>query len=306
MNAGVCINFKLKQFFGNVSMNSFTKKGFMKRILPLVFLLFWAVSQAQVENRATLHYTYFAPSGGGMINSVDQSNVDFSYFMKSKVIAKKVRWDNKFSYRSMFFDGDFSGNFHDLDYTSTFVYTKNMKNFIIGNARLNFRSEMSRDIGIDAVFPALSAGYMRQSQTNRFLRWGLGMNYNNDFGRHVFIPFVLMNYENSKIRFNATLPTNVLLMYKKEKANYGFHAVLIPAIFQADSAEDEKIKMLNVNFFAFSQFKLADKLWLDVKPGITIRRDLTVLDSGFNVIPSMGENRIDLNFVITTGLLYRM
>lgn len=278
----------------------------MKHTLRLFLLFCSCFAFAQVENRATLHYTYFAPSGGGNLGSIDQSNVDFSYFLKSKVIAKKVRWDNSFSYKTMFFDGDFSGEFHDLSYSSNFVYTKNMKNFIIGNARLNFRNEMSRDLALDAVFPALSVGYMRQSQTNKFLRWALGVNYNNDFGRNVILPFAIVNYENSKLRFNATLPTSVLLLFKQAKYNYGLNAVLTPAIFQADAPNDEKVKMLNVNLFAFSQIKLKDKLWLDVKPGITIRRDLSILDGGFNTIPEFGDNRIDPQFVFTAGFLYRM
>jgi len=278
----------------------------MKKLAILLFLLFFLVNYAQVENRAMLFYSYFAPASGDNLNTINQSNVDFSYFLKSKTIAKKVRWDNSFAYKTLFFDGDISRNFHDLSYSSSFVYTKNLKNFIIGNVRLNYRSEMTRDLAIDALFPAVSVGYMRQSQTNKFLRWGLGVQYNNDFGKNVIIPFGIINYENQKMKFNATLPSSVLLLYKREKYNYGFNLLINPAIFQTDHLDDEKIKMLNVNLFAFTQFKLYDKLWLDVKPGVTLRRDLDFLDSGFNVLPLIGENRIDPHFVFSTGLLYRM
>lgn len=278
----------------------------MKKITTLLFSLFFFVNYAQVENRASLFYTYFAPAGGDNLNTINQSNIDFNYFLKSKTIAKKVRWDNSFAYKTLFFDGDISRNFHDLSYSSSFIYTKNLKNFIIGNVRLNYRSEMTRDLGIDALFPAVSVGYMRQSQTNKFLRWGLGVQYNNDFGKNVIIPFGIINYENQKMKFNATLPSSVLLLYKREKYNYGFNLLINPAIFQTDDLDDEKIKMLNVNLFAFTQFKLYDKLWLDVKPGVTLRRDLDFLDSGFNVLPVIGENRIDPHFVFSAGLLYRM
>lgn len=278
----------------------------MEKKLALLFCFLFTVSFAQIENRATLHYTYYAPSCGDGFSSVNQSNIDFSYFLKSKTIAKKVRWDNSFAYKTMFFDDDFSRNFHDLSYTSNFVYTKNMKNFIIGNARLNFRNEISRDASLDAVFPAVSLGYMRQSQKNKAIRWALGVNYNNDFGKNVFLPFVIFNYENQKMKFNATLPSSVLLLFKQPKYNYGLHAVLNPAIFQAEGLNDGKIQMLNANLFGFAQIKLKDKLWLDFKPGITLRRDINFLQSNFDFIPIVGENRIDPNFVFTTGLLYRM
>ncbi|MFN4198656.1 MAG: DUF6268 family outer membrane beta-barrel protein [Flavobacterium sp.] len=278
----------------------------MKKFTTLLFSLFFLTNYAQVENRASLFYTYFAPAGGDNLNTINQSNVDFNYFLKSKIIAKKVRWDNSFAYKTLFFDGDISRNFHDLSYSSSFIYTKNLKNFIIGNVRLNYRSEMTRDLAIDALFPAVSAGYMRQSQTNKSLRWGLGVQYNNDFGKNVIIPFGIINYENQKMKFNATLPSSVLLLYKREKYNYGFNLLINPAIFQTHDLDDEKIKMLNVNLFAFTQFKLYDKLWLDVKPGVTLRRDLDFLDSGFNVLPVIGENRIDPHFVFSVGLLYRM
>lgn len=278
----------------------------MKKFTNLLFLAFFWVNYAQIENRASLSYTYFAPTGGDNLNNIYQSNVDFAYFSKSKVIAKKVRWDNSFAYKALFFDGDISRNFQDLSYSSSFIYTKNLKNFIIGNVRVNYRSEMSRELAFDALFPAISFGYMRQSQTNKFLRWGLGIQYNNDFGKNVVIPFGILNYENEKMKFNATLPSSVLLLFKKEKHNFGFNVQINPAIFRMDHMDDEKIKMLNVNLFAFTQFRVYDKIWLDVKPGVTLRRDINFLDSNFEVLPIIGENSLDPHFVFSAGLLYRM
>ena len=58
--------------------------------------------------------------------------------------------------------------------------------------------------------------------------------------------------------------------------------------------------------FAFTQIKLKNKLWIEAKPGFTIRRDFNLLESNFKVEPSMGAQRFDPNFVFLTSLIYRM
>ena len=61
----------------------------MKKIILLTGILIPLSFYAQVENRATLFYTYYAPSSNNVLNSIEQSNIDFQYYLKSKVIAKK-------------------------------------------------------------------------------------------------------------------------------------------------------------------------------------------------------------------------
>lgn len=282
----------------------FVKHSFF---LLFVLLFFHAFCFSQVENRATLSYTFYAPESNEIIATGNQSNVDLAYFLKSKMIAKKILWDNSFGYKTAFFGGETLENFQDVNYITSFVYTKNRKNFIIGNVRLNYRSEIGRDFLIDAIFPTASLGYMRQSQTNKSIRWAAGVNYNNDFGKNVILPFIIFNYETQKIKFNATLPSAILLLIRNNpKIYYGLNATLNSGIFQTEDDNDGKIQILNANMFAFSQIKLKDKLWLEVKPGFTIRRDFNFLQSNFDRIPVVGENRLDPNFVIMTGLLYRM
>ena len=262
---------------------------------------------AQVENRATFSSTYFAPSSNSNFQTFDQSNVDFGYNLKSKMIAKKVKWDNTFGYKTSFFDGAIEQNFQDINYAASFVYTKNMKNFLIGNVRLNYRSEINRDFSADALFPSISFGYMRQSQTNKSVRWAAGVNYNNDFGKNVILPFFIYNYETAKMKFNATLPSNILLLIRDNaKFHYGLNATLNSGIFQTNLANDSKIQILNANMFAFAQVKLYKKIWLESKPGLTLRRDFNFLQSNFDVIPLTGANRFDPNFVIVSSLIYRM
>jgi hypothetical protein len=262
---------------------------------------------SQTENRATLSHTYFAPANNANIENFNQSNIDFGYNLKSKMIAKKVKWDNSFGYKTAFFDGGINRDFQHISYASSFVYTKNRRNFIIGNVRLNYRSEISRDASLDAIFPTVSVGYMRQSQTNKSIRWAVGANYNNDFGKNVVLPFFIFNYETEKLKFNATLPSNILLLIRNnDKFHYGLNATLNSAIFQSDDVNDGKIQILNANMFAFAQFKLHKKLWLEAKPGVTMRPDFNFLQSNFEPMPINDSNRFDPNFVFVSSLIYRM
>lgn len=280
------------------------KNKFLFQVLVLVTpMMFFA----QVENRATLSYSYYAPTSDHQLQNFEQSNVDFQFSTKTKVIAKKIRWDNSFSVRTVLFNDAFSDQLFDLAYTSSFVYTKNAKNFWIGNARINVRSQVNTSITSDAVFPAFSLGYMRQSQKNKSIRWAAGVNYNNDFGQNVVLPFFIFNYETAKMRFNATLPNSILLLIRKNtKFYYGFNATLNSSIFDVENEAYQRLQLLNANFFAFSQVKLYKKLWLEVKPGITLRRDVNLLQHDFEPLSAQDENSLDPNFVVTTGLIYRM
>jgi hypothetical protein len=274
-------------------------------LLSLIFCNFLVFSQT--ENRATLSHTYFAPSNNSDIANFNQSNVDLGYNLKSKMIAKKVKWDNSFGYKTSFFNGGINQDFQDLSYISSFNYTKNKRNFLIGNLRLNYRSALNRDAALDAIFPTVSVGYMRQSQTNKSIRWAVGANYNNDFGKNVLLPFFIFNYETANLKFNATLPSSILLLIRNnQNFHYGLNATLSSAIFQADHVNDGKIQILNANMFAFAQIKLHKKLWLEAKPGFTMRRDFNFLQSNFEPILTNGSNRFDPNFVFVSSLLYKM
>ena len=281
----------------------------MKKVFLITCILLNLFVFAQVENRATLSYGYFAPSNNSVIENFNQSNIEFGYNLNSKMIAKKIKWDNSFGYKSAFFDGGINRDFQDFSYASSFVYTKNRKNFIIGNARLNYRSQLieAEKLNGNAIFPAVSVGYMRQSQTNKSIRWAAGINYNNDFGKNVVLPFFIFNYETAKLKFNATLPTNILLLIRNNsKFYYGLNATLASSIFYTNLPDNQKIQILNANMFAFAQIKLKDKLWLEAKPGFTIRRDYNFLGSDFEAVPVVGAQRFNPNFVFMTGLVYKM
>jgi hypothetical protein len=301
----IAILFKiLKQ---NSSLNKNNFYHMKNKILLLSCILYHFLVFSQTDNRATLSHTYFAPANNSNIENFNQSNVDFGYNLKSRMIAKKVKWDNSFGYKANFFDGGIGQNFQDINYVSSFVYTKNRKNFLIGNLRLNYRSQINRDASLDAIFPTVSAGYMRQSQNNKSIRWAIGVNYNNDFGKNVILPFFMFNYETEKLKFNATLPSSILLLIRnKENFHYGLNATLSSAIFQADNVPKGKIQILNANMFAFAQIKLYKKLWLEAKPGFTIRRDFNFLQSNFEPVPTNGSNRFDPNFVFVSSLIYKM
>ena len=95
----------------------------------VVFFSFACTCFGQIENRATLQYLFYNPTNDQNSNNVNQSNVELNYFLKSKKIFKKVRWDNSFGYKTLFLDQGINQNLQDISYTSNFIYTKNLKNF---------------------------------------------------------------------------------------------------------------------------------------------------------------------------------
>jgi hypothetical protein len=279
----------------------------MRIDLRFILILLPTIIYAQIENRATLFYSFYAPSSSDNLNNIQQSNIDFLYNLKTRTIAKKVRWDNSFSCKTVFLEDELAASLYDVSYVSSFLYTKNAKNFVIGNSRFNYRSQTNAKLTNQAIYPAFSLGYMRQSQKNKSIRWATGVNYNNDFGKNVILPFFIFNYETQKLKFNATLPNSILLLIRNNpKFYYGLNATLNSSIFEVENDSYQRLQLLNANFFAFTQIKLNKKLWLEVKPGVTLRRDVNFLQHDFKPINSSSENSLNPNFVFTTGLLYRM
>ena len=279
----------------------------MRLDLRFILILLPTIIYAQIENRATLFYSFYAPSSSDNLNNIQQSNIDFLYNLKTRTIAKKVRWDNSFSCKTVFLEDELAASLYDVSYVSSFLYTKNAKNFIIGNSRFNYRSQTNAKLTNQAIYPAFSLGYMRQSQKNKSIRWATGVNYNNDFGKNVILPFFIFNYETQKLKFNATLPNSILLLIRNNpKFYYGLNATLNSSIFEVENDSYQRLQLLNANFFAFTQIKLNKKLWLEVKPGVTLRRDVNFLQHNFEPINNSSENSLNPNFVFTTGLLYRM
>ena len=280
----------------------------MKKIHLILFIaLFVNLTNAQVDNNATLNYTFYNRSSSDNFHHVDQSNIDFNYFLQSRKILKKIRWDNSMGYKTIFLDGSLQPNLQDLFYNANFVYTKNMKNFMLFNARVNLRTEIENNISGSSIFPAFSFGYMRQSQTNKSIRWGIGINYNNDFNKNTVIPFGLFNYETAKIKFNATLPNSILFLVKQKSTfYYGINATLNAGIFGLQNEPADYLKMINANLFGFVQTKIHNKIWVDLKPGFTIYRTIEGLDQDFNAFSKTSENKLSNNFVMNVGLMYRM
>ena len=110
----------------------------MRLDLRFILILLPTIIYAQIENRATLFYSFYAPSSSDNLNNIQQSNIDFLYNLKTRTIANKVRWDNSFSCKTVFLDDELAASLYDVSYVSSFLYTKNAKNFVIGNSRFKF------------------------------------------------------------------------------------------------------------------------------------------------------------------------
>jgi hypothetical protein len=61
-----------------------------KFVLLIVLIFSFVKIYSQVENRASLFYSYYVPSSDNGFGNIEQSNIDFQYNLKTKVIAKKL------------------------------------------------------------------------------------------------------------------------------------------------------------------------------------------------------------------------
>ena len=196
---------------------------------------------------------------------------------------------------------------HEAKFTFLTRHTFNPNWELLFVPRLTVRSDFEAAIGNKDIFPACSAIVMRTSEKNTKFKWGLGLNYNNDFGKNSIIPIVAFGFSNEKMRFTSYLPNNASIVFlTNNKIEYGFGYSTDPTLVHVTTGNAvEYIRTLNFHINPTFAYNVTSNVWLNLKAGLVLRRNFDLYTSNFESPTSDYENKLKASVFAQMGVSFR-
>lgn len=242
-------------------------------------------------------------------------NFDFNFATPTLKFKSKTKINNLFYYRFSNFDYRNlpTNNFqlpkdvHEIKYTLLVRYTINQKYEMLFVPRLNVRSDFKSKFSNKDVFPAVSAIFMKTSQKNDNIKWGIGLNYNNDLGKNSLLPIIAFKFTSEKTRFNAYFPNNAtLILVPNKKVEYGIAFTSDPILSHINTiAGIDYLRTLNVNLNPTFSYNIASNIWLNLKVGIVVKRKYDLYNSNFEKPSDDFENKLKSSAYAQIGFSIR-
>lgn len=283
------------------------------------FLLLCCMSISHAQNNpdvAYFNYTFVPQSdfkeGDG---NASLKNIEANLVTPTITLGKKTKLNtilyyrlSQFNYNSEPLDNlNLPEQWHEIKTTFLIRHHINANWELLLVPRLNIRSDFEASLGNKDFFPAMSAIAMRTSQNNSKIKWGFGLNYNNDFGKNSIIPILAFTYTSEKMRISSYFPNNAsLVFFSKKKIEYGFAYSVDPTLVHVNTSNSiEYLRTLNFYIHPTFAYCVTSNVWLNLKAGYVVRRNLDLYTSNFESPSSDFENKLKASVFVQVGLSLR-
>ena len=126
------------------------------------------------------------------VGETQLSHFDFNFVTPTIQLNSRTKINNIIYYRLLNYQYSSLLNsaeimpqeLHEIKYTLLTRYKFNSKWELLLVPRISIRSDFKDNLNSNDLFPAVSTIVMKTSQKNERLKWGLGLNYNNDLGKN--------------------------------------------------------------------------------------------------------------------------
>lgn len=243
------------------------------------------------------------------------SHFDFNIITPTIKLSSKVKINNVLYYRfSQYNYSSFSDqqiqlpiDFHEIKYTMFARFTFNSNYELLLVPKLSVRSDFNSSLNEKDMFPAVSTILMKTSLKNDKMKWGFGLNYNNDLGKNSVIPIIAFNYLSDKMRFIAFFPNNANLTFTSlKKIEYGLAFTTDATLIHVNTLDSiEYIRTLNVHLNPTLSYNLASNFWLNLKAGVVMRRKYDLYNTDFETPSEDFENKLKSSGFLQLGVSLR-
>lgn len=281
----------------------------------IVTMSFFCYSQ-NTNDFLTINYSTFPKSefksGEG---KAQLSHFDFNFVTPTIQLNSKTKINNIVYYRlSNYQYSSFSNSaqalpqeLHEIKYSLLTRHKFNSKWELLLVPRISIRSDFKDNLNSNDLFPAVSSIVMKTSQKNERLKWGFGLNYNNDLGKNSLIPILAFSYVSDKMKFTTYFPNNASLIFlPTKKIEYGFGFTTDPILFHINTIDSiDYLRTLNVAVHPNFSYNLTSNLWLNAKAGWVLRRNFDFYNSDFKTPTDDYENQLKPSAFVQIGLSLR-
>lgn len=283
-----------------------------------ILLTFISVSGLSQTKADFFSLNYMTIPNGDFKNEVGEaklSHFEFNFITPTIKLGSKTKINNVLYYRfSQYNYSGFSENqillpldFHEIKYTMFARYAFNPNWELLLVPKLSVRSDFKSNLNEKDLFPAFSTILMKTSLKNDKLKWGFGLNYNNDLGKNSVIPIIAFNYLSDKMRFSAFFPNNANLTFTSlKKIEYGFAFTTDATLIHVNTLDSiEYIRTLNVYLNPTFSYNFASNFWLNLKAGMVFRRKYDLYNSDFEAPNEDFENKLKSSGFLQLGISLR-
>ncbi len=199
----------------------------------------------------------------------------------------------------------------EIRYTVLLRYQLTSRWGLLAIPRLSIRSDFETSLSNNDLFPSFTATAIHTSEKQAALKWGLGINYNNDFMKNAILPVLFFDYTQPKFRINAFLPNNASISFLAvKKIEYGLGFNTDAAIFHISSSNTgnqniEYLRSLNVNINPTFSYNLVSKLWINLKAGLVLGRVYDFYDHNFESTSDDYKNSLNATLFTQIGISLR-
>lgn len=243
------------------------------------------------------------------------SHFDFNLVTPTIQLNSKTKINNIVYYRFSEYQYDlFSSEnnllpqqLHEIKYSLLARHTFNANWELLFVPRISIRTDFKEDVSNNDLFPAVSAIVMKKSEKNERLKWGFGVNYNNDLGKNSIIPIFALNYVSDRMKFTTYFPNNANLTFlPSKKIEYGIGFTTDAALYHIHSMDSiDYLRVLNVLVHPNFSYNLKSNLWLNIKSGFTLRRNFDFYTTDFESPSSDFENQLKSSAFVQIGFSLR-
>lgn len=269
-----------------------------------------------VTDFLSINYSNISKSEFKDIDSeVQLDNFDINVITPSIHLNSKTKMNNilfyrfsEYTYNSMQNESnEFPIALHDIKYSLLTRHTFNSVWELLLIPRISIRGDFNDDLSVRHVFPAISAISIKTSQKNSHLKWGFGLNYNNDLSKNSVIPIIVFLYTNEKLRLTTYLPNNANLVFTStKKLEFGFGFTADPTIYHITTVNSvEYLRTLNFFINPTLSYNPFSNLWLNLKGGLITQRNFDLYNANFKTPSSDFENMLKSSAFILMGLSMR-
>lgn len=249
------------------------------------------------------------------VGEAQLSHFDFNCITPTIKLGSKTKINNVLYYRfsqynySNFADEEveFPTDFHEIKYTLFARHSFNANWELLLVPKLSVRSDFNSNLNEKDLFPAISTILMKTSLKNDKIKWGFGLNYNNDLGKNSVIPIIAFNYLSDKMRFSAFFPNNANLTFTSlKKIEYGFAFTTDATLIHVNTPDSiEYVRTLNVHLNPIFSYNFASNFWLNLKAGMVFRRKYDLYNSDFETPTDDFENKLKSSGFLQLGISLR-
>lgn len=249
------------------------------------------------------------------VGEAQLSHFDFNFVTPTIQLNSKTKINNIIYYRlSNYQYNSFSNSIetlpqelHEIKYTLLTRHKFNSKWELLLVPRISIRSDFKDNLNSNDLFPAVSTIVMKTSQKNEHLKWGFGLNYNNDLEKNSIIPILAFSYVADKMKLTTYFPNNANLIFlPSKKIEYGFGFTTDPTLFHINTIDSiDYLRTLNVAVHPTFSYNLSSNFWLNAKGGWVLRRNFDFYNSDFESPTDDFENQLKASAFVQIGVSFR-